>query len=94
MPFTEDLSVFLQVGDFATSITLNGVTVTAIFDREYAVAEVGGGVASTAPALTLKTADVPASPVGKSAVVSGTNYTVAEHQADGTGMSVLLLEVA
>lgn len=92
MPFTEDLSVFLA--DFGQSVTLNGATVTVIFDRNYAVADIGAGVSSTAPALTLKTSDVPASPVGKAAVVSGTNYTVAEHQADGTGMSVLLLEVA
>jgi hypothetical protein len=52
------------------------------------------GMASTMPSLTLPTASVPASPVGKAAVVSGSNYVVVEHQPDGTGVSTLLLERA
>lgn len=68
--------------------------VTAIFDEAYAVAEVGVGVASTAPALTLATASVPAEPDGAPVLVRGTAYTVVAHQPDGTGMSVLLLERA
>lgn len=78
----------------ATASLDGGAEIAVIFDRNYAVVDVGGGVASTAPALTLKSADVPNSPIGKTAVVGATSYTVAEHQADGTGMSVLLLEVA
>lgn len=93
MPFTEDLTVFLA--DFGETVTLNGVAVTAVFDADYASAGAGPlGLASTSPALTVPTASVPASPVGKPAVVRGVSYTIAEHHPDGTGMSVLLLEKA
>ncbi len=92
MPFVEDLTAFLA--DFGEAVTLNGVAGTAIFDADYAVANAGGGVASTAPVLQLRTADVPALPVGKGVVVRGVNYTIAEHQPDGTGWSLLLLERA
>jgi hypothetical protein len=44
--------------------------------------------------LTLPTAHVPASPVGKAAVVGSTTYTIVEHQPDGTGVSRLMLERA
>jgi hypothetical protein len=50
------------------------------------------GIASTQPTLTLPTASVPANPVGVTAVVASVTYTVAEHQPDGTGVSMLYLE--
>lgn len=81
--------------DFGESVTLNGVSVTAIFDAEGEVAGAGfSGAAVYRPMLTLATSDVPASPIGKTAVVGGVSYTVAEHRADGTGVSTLVLERA
>ncbi|MDP3651052.1 MAG: hypothetical protein Q8R67_05145 [Rhodoferax sp.] len=73
--------------------TVNGVTASAIFDNGYSAGNLGGmAMASTQPTLALETADVPASPVGLSAVVGGVSYTIAEHQPDGTGVSTLFLE--
>jgi len=70
-------------------------TVPAIFDSAYTLASVGPyGMASSQPMLTLATADVPATPVGKPAVVNDIAYTIAAHEPDGTGVSRLLLEVA
>jgi hypothetical protein len=93
MAFYDDTAPFFA--DFAAgSVTVDGVAVSAIFDNEYAAADAGLGIASTRPALTIATTSVPASPVGKAAVVNGTTYTIAEHQPDGTGVSVLLLERA
>lgn len=92
MAFTEDFTVFLA--DFDESVTIDGETVTAIFDEEYVTASAGLGLASTSPALVLPSASVPASPEGKAVVVRGASYTVAEHRPDGTGMSLLLLESA
>ena len=93
--FTEDFSAFMNTAEFATSVTLNGVVVPAIFDAAYALGSVGAyGMASNQPALTLASVDVPASPVGKTAVANGVSYTVASHEPDGTGVSRLLLEVA
>lgn len=93
--FTEDLSVFFNAGEFASAVTLNGVAAKAIFDVPGTVGSVGGfGMASTQPALTLATSDVPANPVGLTAVVGGVNYLVATHEPDGTGISRLALELA
>lgn len=93
MAFTEDLSQFFVEADFAQAATLNGVAVTGIFDNSYITGAVGpAGMASTGPIFTLPTADVPASPVGKTLVTGGVTYTVAEHQPDGTGVSALMLE--
>lgn len=76
-----------------TSATLGGVAVTGIFDNGYSAGNVGGmGIASAQPTLTLPTASVPANPVGVTAVVASASYTVAEHQPDGSGVSVLYLE--
>jgi hypothetical protein len=93
--FTEDLSAFMNVAEFATSVTLNGVAKAAIFDNANALGSVGPfGMASTAPVLTMATADVPASPVGLPVVANGITYTIAAHEPDGTGVSRLVLEAA
>lgn len=91
--FTEDLSDFFNEADFAQSATLNGVTVSGIFDNSYITGSVGpAGIASAQPLFTLATADVPANPVGKTLVTGSITYTVAEHQPDGTGVSTLALQ--
>jgi hypothetical protein len=93
MAFTEDLTVFLA--DFGETVTLDGVSVTAVFDVEYVRADAGPlGMASTSPALTVPTDSVPASPIGKPVVARSVSYTIAEHISDGTGMSILILEAA
>lgn len=77
-----------------------GAAVPVLFDNAYARADVGGlGMESTQPAVTLATASVPASPRGKPVVVTSSvhgvlEFTIARHEPDGTGMSVLLLEEA
>jgi len=93
MSFIEPISSFFA--DFAQTVTLDGASVSAIFDNDYELAEIGSvGMSASGPALTLATADVPADPVGASAVVGSTSYIVAEHRPDGLGVSVLLLELA
>ena len=94
----EDLALYFDTDStagLADAITLDGQAKAAIFDNEYQVgAVVNTGMATTMPMLTLRTADVPASPVGKTAVVGTTSYTIVEHQPDGTGVSRLMLERA
>ena len=93
--FAEDISAFFSPAELASTVTVNGVSVPAMFDNGYASGDVGVlGMASTQPAITLATADVPASPVGMAAVCNGTAYTIAAHEPDGTGISRLLLEAA
>lgn len=94
MSFVEDFTPLLA--DFGVDGTLAGQPVRGIFDDAYGVASIGPrGMATTGPQYALPTAGIPASPYGAALVVPGKgNYTVIEHQPDGTGWSVLLLERA
>ena len=93
--FAEDHSVFFNPAEMASTVTLHGVSVAAVFDAAYALGTVGSyGMATTQPTLTLPSASVPAHPVGKAVVANGKSYTVAAHEPDGTGISLLLLELA
>ena len=92
--FVEDLAAYFT--DFAAnSCTVGGVNVRAIFDNGYALGDVGMvGISGSQPVLTVRSASVPASPVGLAAVVGGVSYVVAAAEPDGTGLSRLLLERA
>lgn len=92
MDFAADLPAMLK--DFGVGAVVDGVSMSVIFDNAYIRADVGTGMATTSPAITLPTASVPASPRGKAVAVGGVNYKVAAHEPDGTGMSVLFLELA
>jgi len=89
---TEDLAPFFA--DFAVACTVNGAAVRGIFDNGFALGAVGIGMAGTQPTLRLRTADVTADPVGQAVSVNAVAYTVAAHEPDGTGISVLMLERA
>lgn len=94
--FVEDITAFFDTTNgFAQAVTINGSSVSAIFDNANALGSVGPySMASTQPTLTLPTTSVPANPVGLSAVVGAVTYLVAAHEPDGTGVSRLLLEAA
>lgn len=100
--FPEDLSVFFNPAEFAQPAWLAGARVTGLFDNAYASADAGPfGMASTAPAFTLTSAQVPANVVGSVLTVGAeefgpesVQYTVVEHQSDGTGVSTLYLQKA
>jgi hypothetical protein len=92
--FVEDISAFINPAEFAQSVTVGGVVVSAIFDNGYALGNVGlSGMATTQPTLTLASADVSTNPVGASVLVGPVAYVVAAHEPDGTGISRLLLEL-
>jgi hypothetical protein len=74
MPMTEELTLFFDVGDFAESVTVGGVAVTAIFDTESQV--VLGEVLSLAPTLLLPTTTAPAAADGTACTVRGVAYLV------------------
>jgi hypothetical protein len=86
--FTEDLTVFLNTGDFAIAATYDGsTTVNGIFDAEYADAF---GVAGTSPAFTCRAADIPAAGVGNTLVVSGVTYRIRNRMPQDDGAVVIL----
>lgn len=83
----------------ATASIGGAAAIGCIFDNDYVLAEVGtSGMAATAPAITVPTSAVPATPIGVSVALTSAGGTstwrIAEHHPDGTGLSVLLLERA
>jgi hypothetical protein len=91
----DDLSPFFVKGEFCgEDDKLDGVDVVGIFDAAFVVAGGGLGMSGSRPAYTLPTASVPADVIGMALVHAGTTYRVEDHQPDGTGASVLILEDA
>lgn len=74
--------------------TINGVEVAGMFDNAYHAGDIGIGMASTQPAFTTLTANVVGEAVGQLLTINGVSYYVAAPEPDGTGMILLLLEVA
>lgn len=88
--FVEDVSVFFA-GWPAVDATLDGQPLRVIFDREYMQAF--DGMASTSPSATALSASVGAATTASVLVVAGNTYRVRSVQPDGTGISLLLLEL-
>lgn len=85
---------FFNTQHFAQVAVLGGVTVHGIFDDAYAVGEVGElGMGTTHPTLLLPSAKVPAAVRGMQVQVAGQHFTVEDAQPDGTGLTLLILEV-
>lgn len=92
MAFTENLAPFFA--DFAVVATLNGASVSGIFDTGTQLGNVAAmGIASVQPTLMLPRDRVAADPVGQTCVVNSINYRVAMHEHDGM-VSTLYLERA
>ena len=91
MAQVENIAAFFQLADFAVNATLAGLPVRGIFDADYQLQDMASGIMSTAPVLTLASANVPANVVGASVVVGGVTYKVVEPMPDGTGVTVLRL---
>jgi len=93
-------AIFFDTDDFglAATYTLNGgasSTVNGIFDNQFLeVDPLGGvGVISAQPQFTCTSADLPgAAAVGDGISISSVGYKVREIQAEGTGVTVLVLE--
>lgn len=88
MPINEDFAEFMA--DWGVSARVGSVDVTGIFDN--AESDTFGMVSNSRPVLTVASEDVPAAAVGTSVVIGTTNYTIAELQPDGTGITRLMLK--
>ena len=87
---TENLDMFLNTDDFASTVTVGSVSITGILDREYA--EVNG-VEGYAPTLLCTESDTSSIYIGSQLEVEGQAYKVMAKRPDGTGMTTLILEV-
>lgn len=76
-------------------VQVDGRSVLAIFETEYADAQLGGIVVQSAqPRLSCRTSDVEDVRTGAVANVRGASFTVTSNEPDGAGMSFLVLERA
>lgn len=90
--FAEDLSVYFA--DFGVDGTLAGEAVRVIFDAPVEQQLGGVGMLSAQPQVQIATASVPTAVDGATLVIPAGTFAVREHLADGTGMSLLLLQRA
>ena len=89
----DDLSPFFVAGEFSDgNDTLGGMPVSGIFDGAYAAVGDGLGMGDSRPVYTLATTSVPFAWAGLQLVHKGVAYGLADHQPDGTGKSLLLLD--
>lgn len=89
MDIAADVPTFFT--DFGVDATLDGGAVRGIFDRDYAQAF--DGIASTSPVFTAPSTAVSAATTASLLVVAGNTYRVRSVQPDGTGVTLLLLEL-
>lgn len=88
--FAEDLAPFFNVADFADAATLDGVSVSGIFDSGYE--EAYGMTTHEARFTMAASATTAAATTASVLVVRSTTYRVRSVQNDGIGVTVLLLE--
>ena len=94
--FVEDFPAFFDTATgFAQKAKLGGADVDVLFENEYVRSMVGTlGMATSQQAALVRTTQVGEAAEGQLLQIGDLQYTVAEHHPDGTGISVLLLEVA
>ncbi len=90
------LAMLVDFGQSVTYTVQNGspVTITGIFDNDYAEVDAGGmvGFAMQQPRLVVRTSDVASATEGDTFVVGGVTYLSRVVQDDGTGITMIVLE--
>lgn len=86
----EDLTAYFA--DFGVDGTLGAAPVRVIFDTPTEQMLGGVGMAAGVPQVQIASGAVPADFYGLQLSIPQGNFTVQQHQADGTGLSLLLLQ--
>lgn len=90
----DDLTPFFAAGEFShTEDQLDGKNVIGIFDGQYSRTGGGMGMSNSHPAYHLPSASVPKDPAGCVLRHKGVLYIVVDEEPDGTGLTVLILEL-
>ena len=94
-----DRSIFFDTDDFGSTATFTpsggtASSVNGIFDKEFFAADAGGTVelAFNQPRFLCRTSDVSNAAEGDALNVNSTNYIIKVVEADGTGVTNLVLE--
>jgi len=95
MPFSEDLSAFLNTDEFASAATYDGATsVNGILEDQYSEVFQGEqvGVSTTRKAFRFDPADISDPVTGKELVIGSDTYTVRDIEEDN-GLTRFILEL-
>lgn len=86
----EDLSLFFNTNEFATTALYNGATtIKGLLGKSYvAINE----VESTAPSFTCALSDIPNAKQNDTLLINGITYAVVNVKPDATGLITLILE--
>lgn len=100
LPLVSDLATILSTDEFAVSATYtpsggSASTVNGVFDNETVPVDAGGFVQvhEEQPRFTCRTSDVSGVSDGDNIVISAISYTIRAWVHDGTGVTILQLEV-
>lgn len=87
---------FFKQDDFGVPVVIAGQTYTGIFDAPYQAIGLGPDLEASGafPTVLLRSVDAQGADYGTTVVVNSTSYRVREIMPDGTGLTVLGLEVA
>lgn len=92
-------AIFFSISDFADAGTYtpaggSAATVNGIFDKDYALSDLGGsvGISSNDPRFICLTSDVSSAANGDQIVVRSVTYIIRQVEDDGTGITTLALE--
>ena len=98
MAFVEDRTIFFDTDDFGVEaiFTPNGgvaTTIHGIYDDEYVAVDGDGevDVSGSVPMFQCRTEDVP-NPYPATLLVAGILYDIVEPKADGTGITMMMLQ--
>ena len=89
MAVEDDSDRLALLDDFGLDVHIKGRVVTGILDNEFS--EVGG-VASTVPVLWVRSIDIENDSRGDALTIGTTDYTIAEMQPDGQGITIVVLQ--
>lgn len=86
-----DRAALLSVSEFGVTATIGVTSFPGILDAEYVEAS---GIGTTHPVLHCDTAVAAAAGAARDVnlVIAGVTYAIRDLQADGTGMTLLILE--
>ena len=93
MPFIEDFTLFIDTDDFATTITVDGSPVDAIFESAWVEVSIGNvPYSGEYPTIFGDESDFTGH-IGDTVVVNAVNYEMIDIRPEGVGMALAILMV-
>ena len=74
-------------------VTVGGTVVPGIFRNMASESQLGAGVASSSPVVTVASSAVMAEPVGQEIMIDAVRYEILTADPDNTGLTVLTLTI-